>query len=372
MLYAKRTRASSFFFLTSSSWRTVWNLLSPARCWIVSSSATTALPQGDGAGGDRDAAIWTSTDGLGWTRVPHVEAVFGGADAQLIASVTLGGPGLVAVGLDGSGGDFDAAVWISEDGLVWERVAHDETSLGGVNFQAMQSVTSSDSRLVAAVWYSDDGLDWRRVLRNEELFGGPNEQDINAVVSGGPRFVAAGFDESDAPGDRDVAIWISSDGQEWERVPHDEELFGGAEEQVVMAVASGSQGLVAVGHDEAGADRDAAVWRSDDGFIWSKTEADEASLGGDGNEVMMAVAADEGRLTAVGRADAGGARWAALWTSKDALKWEREPSGSSFEGGTHRPVMLGVADRDGARVVVGADGTDGDDDAAAWVYSPGG
>ena len=87
---------------------------------------------------------------------------------------------------------------------------------------------------------------------------------------------------------------------------------------------------------------------------------------------MMAVAAGEGRLTAVGRADDGGARWAALWTSRDAVEWEREPSGSAFEGSTYGPVMLGVADRGGARVVVGADGTGGDDDAAAWVYSRGG
>lgn len=33
-----------------------------------------------------------------------------------MANVVTGGPGLVAVGGDGSGGDFDAAVWTSIDG----------------------------------------------------------------------------------------------------------------------------------------------------------------------------------------------------------------------------------------------------------------
>lgn len=335
----------------------------------------------DGVGGDRDAAIWTSANGRSWTRVPHDEETFGGADAQLIASITRGGPGLVAVGLDGSGGDFDAAVWVSEDGLAWERVPHDERSLGGVNFQAMQSVASSDSRLVAAgadtaggtfdaaVWYSDDGRVWRRVPHDDELFGGPNEQDINAVASGGSGFVAAGLAEFDVPGDRDVAIWTSSDGEEWERVSHDEELFGGAEDQVVMAVVAGKQGLVAVGYDEAGGDRDAAAWRSDDGLTWSRTQLGQPSLGGDGNQVMVGIAAAEGGLIAVGRDEAGGTRWAALWTSSDAVEWDRTPSGSTFEGGIYGPVMLGVADRGGSRVVVGVDGTEGDDDAAAWVYS---
>jgi len=66
-----------------------------------------------------DAAVWTSPDGITWSRVPHDESVFGGADSPRMSSVTVGGPGLVAVGWDGSGdggfdNDFgDAAVWIA-------------------------------------------------------------------------------------------------------------------------------------------------------------------------------------------------------------------------------------------------------------------
>ncbi len=331
----------------------------------------------DGAGGDRDAAVWTSTDGLSWHRVPHKETVFGGPDAQLMASVTQGGPGLVAVGLDGSGGDFDAAAWVSADGSSWERVPHDESSLGGVNFQAMQDVTSSGSRLTAvgadtsggdfdaAAWFSDDGRSWTRVTHDEELFGGPNEQDINTVAVGGPGFVAAGFDESDVFGDRDVAIWTSRDGEEWVRVPHDEALFGGAEEQVVMAVEASRRGLVAVGYDEAGGDRDAAAWRSDDGLSWSRSGED--ALAGEGNQMIMAVAFDDSGLNAVGRDAAGNARWGAVWFSSDIVAWERVPSGAVFEGEANGPVMLGIALLGSSLVVVGVDGSQGDDDAAVWV-----
>ena len=53
-----------------------------------------------------DAAVWTSGDGIAWSRVPHDEAVFAGAGMQ---SVTAGGPGLVAVGSDGEA----AAVWVA-------------------------------------------------------------------------------------------------------------------------------------------------------------------------------------------------------------------------------------------------------------------
>jgi hypothetical protein len=63
-------------------------------------------------GGNRDAAVWTSPDGITWSRVPQDEAVFGGERNQQMTSVTIGGPGLVVVGSDESGGDRDTAVWV--------------------------------------------------------------------------------------------------------------------------------------------------------------------------------------------------------------------------------------------------------------------
>lgn len=63
---------------------------------------------GDGLLDDADAAVWTFPDGVSWSRVPDDEAVFGGAEGQSMTSVTVGGPGLVAVG----SGDSDAPVWV--------------------------------------------------------------------------------------------------------------------------------------------------------------------------------------------------------------------------------------------------------------------
>ena len=55
------------------------------------------------------AAVWASVDGVTWSRDPDTGAVFGGERAQAMLSVAAGGPGLVAVGSDGS----DTAVWIA-------------------------------------------------------------------------------------------------------------------------------------------------------------------------------------------------------------------------------------------------------------------
>jgi hypothetical protein len=71
--------------------------------------------------GDSGPAVWTSTDGTTWSRVPHDQAAFGAVDSGMFR-VTAGGPGLVAVGWDSSedvGGA--AAVWTSTDGITWSR-----------------------------------------------------------------------------------------------------------------------------------------------------------------------------------------------------------------------------------------------------------
>jgi len=83
-------------------------------------TTTTAAPTTTTAAPTTTTAAPTTTTsvpdtGLVWSRVPHTEAVFGGPGAQEMNSVVVGGPGLVAVGHDRSGGDWVAAVWVSPD-----------------------------------------------------------------------------------------------------------------------------------------------------------------------------------------------------------------------------------------------------------------
>ncbi len=56
------------------------------------------------------AAVWTSVDGITWSRVPHDETVFGGGAGYSMGTVTVGGPGLVATGQDGRG---RMTIWIA-------------------------------------------------------------------------------------------------------------------------------------------------------------------------------------------------------------------------------------------------------------------
>jgi hypothetical protein len=165
------------------------------------------------------AAAWTSPDGFAWSQVPHDGAVFGGQIGLYMYSVAIGGPGLVAVGSDYSGVDADGAVWTSPDGLTWTRVPHDEAVFGGAGNQEMLGVVAGGPGLVAvgrddsgeagdaAVWASADGLTWTRVPE-VTIFGGPLHQEMRGVTAGGPGLVAVGLERNPDGGAQQAVVWL--------------------------------------------------------------------------------------------------------------------------------------------------------------------
>jgi len=244
---------------------------------------------------DTTAAVWTSIDGIAWSKVPDTEDVFDGASME---SVTVGGPGLVAVGgsefirADGTDGDI-ATVWTSVDGIVWSRVPNQDEVFGGPRNLSMQSVTAGGPGLVAvgsgdphdgevaAVWTSIDGMTWSRVPHDEAVFGGAGEQTMTDVTVGGPGLVAVGWQLQSAF-DADAAVWTSVDGISWSRIPHDEEIFGGPSYQAMWGVTNvDGTGVVAVGEDRSRnrGDGELAVWTSADGIAWSRGVVDEGPVG---------------------------------------------------------------------------------------------
>jgi len=350
------------------------------------------------AGEGGAAAVWTSPDGLTWTRVPHDEAVFGGPNWEYMWAVVVGGPGLVAVGVDSPGGiDRNAAVWTSPDGLTWTRVPHDEAVFGGPRAQAMTAVVVGGPGLVAvgydeggggwedgggrakdaAVWTSPDGLTWTRVPDDEAVFGGPNSQRMNGIAAGGPGLVAVGYDNSAAgwAGENgNAAVWTSPDGLTWTRAPEGE-VFGDYRWQTMSAVVAGGPGLVAVGYDGTATNHDAAVWTSPDGLTWTRVPHDEAVFGGPNAQAMNAVVAGGPGLVAVGYAGVANDPDGAVWTSPDGVTWTRVPHEASVFGGLDSQWMNSVTAGGPGLVAVGyftaSRGWVGmDTDASVWVSPP--
>jgi hypothetical protein len=340
---------------------------------LVAVGLDQARHYGDGDAGEGHAAVWTSADGITWSRVPHDEEIFGGLGEEFMTSVIAGGPGLVAVGWDLGRYSADAAVWTSPDGLTWSRVPDDEGVFGGSSHQAMWGVTAGGPGLVAvgedrsrdredgdvAVWTSADGITWSRVPHDQENLGTGQVTSVTTADSG--LLVAVGNEgnmESGGSGD-DAAVWTSIDGITWSRVPHDDAVFG---EAVMQSVTAGGPGLVAVGTSGLEDDRHAAVWTSVDGITWSRVPHDEAVFGRAGDQWMEGVTASLNGMVAVGGADSEDGADAAVWTSTDGIIWTRTPDDSAiFTDAGMSSVVFGGSS---AIAVGGDDGT-----AAVWNAS---
>ncbi|TVR17458.1 MAG: hypothetical protein EA387_16455 [Nitriliruptor sp.] len=343
------------------------------------------------------AAVWTSVDGTGWERVPHDDAVFGafGMGRFTAASaVTTGGPGLVAVGIEADGEALVALAWLSVDGRSWTRVEVDDPRERGATDLELHAIADTADGLVTvgierggpagapeylAVWRSNDGVDWtpialtpeedaaawgylstvtvhdgqvvaagatdgpdgqrwvatvwhgrgteglERIPHDDEVFGGRGMPWIHGLTVGGPGLVAVGTTHShhlDDPQWSPAAVWTSTDGATWERVSHDDEVFGDDDNATMYDVTVTDWGLIAVGTRILGWDDPAemrfigTVWTSPDGLAWTRLVDADGLFSGDGHTSLTAITVGPSGLVAVGEVGAGeGSTIGAVWTS---------------------------------------------------------
>lgn len=149
------------------------------------------------------ALAWRTTDGRSWELAPEQDAlVINGPGGLFMQTVAATSDGWMALGraddmLDGVGS------WTSRDGLTWSRLP-DESAPAGESPEEREYVTVAhllwtDPGLVAtgtvageggsrnAVWVSADGETWERVPDQPTLEGG-----ISALIADGDVVIAAG------------------------------------------------------------------------------------------------------------------------------------------------------------------------------------
>lgn len=340
----------------------------------------------DESAGNRDAAVWTSKDGVRWDKVSDrsLEEPFD----QLISGAALFGDEVVAVGWDSRPVGTDAAVWTSMDaGRSWDRVRGASSGLHGSGDQKMRRVVSTNSGLVAvgsasgpagdldaAAWTSTDGDHWTS-LSNEDFTGAANQEAFD-VTQFNDELVIVGYTTT-ASGDEDAAVWVRS-GDSWIS-PH--QSLEAAGDQRMISVAVGERGLVAVGTESTPQGDDAVVWTSSDGLNWNRV-ADTACqapcdqgifskvFGRPGDQQMYTVT-NVGSSIVVGgvsgRPDEG--TDAAVWVSGEGVPWELEDSNdvaAAVFGGTGEQQIKSLVVFKGRIVAVGSAKRLRDDGAEAW------
>jgi serine/threonine protein kinase len=249
---------------------------------FVSLGSTLLAVGGTGPLNAQDASVWTSADGRSWTMVDD-EALQASGDQQ-IWSVHNAGGRFIGVGYTTEDGSYDAAVWTSRDGLDWVRV--DPATFAETGVQLMKAVSGGTDGMPlvavgceddfskcdlggdsdAAVWISDDGESWDKVELERKGVVGDGIQTMFGLTRQGDTFVASGTATANT-GDLDAAVWTSTDGRSWNPRLHPAyliaDLGGPPDDQAIRALTPfHRQGLsfVAVGVTEDATDQDGAIW----------------------------------------------------------------------------------------------------------------
>ena len=331
-----------------------------------------------------DAAVWQSADGESWGRLPNENNVFDSDRSryvkgdQWMADIVAWQGGFVGVGSDGGGQNavddpmYDAAVWLSDDGINWTRVPHQESLEEGW----MTAVTVGGPGLVAVgewpystegwgpdprVWLSEDGINWTSVDK-EEIEGADGRTErtppgwggaaMADVAVGGPGLIAVGTDDPYRPGSGgplggDPSVWVSADGQAWDQILLDDGSSGADAGSSVRRLAVSPNGTIAavgvVGDLPAPTGKGthhqmAAVWISEDGFDWQLAGVFEDEYSSYAGAALW----HDDTLIVVGSIDSA-PREAVVWATRDMGETWYQIARTQYDrppAETH-PVMFG-------------------------------
>lgn len=330
--------------------------------------------------GRQDGMVFASSDGISWNRRAEADPALTEGTA-LIFAVTEGGPGLVAVG---TGCEDDTAacathptVWTSPDGSSWTRSDADAAIF--TESGAMLDVVTTGVGIIATghvselrddvllrrptVWLSEDGVDWERVWQGDPIDAGksPFVPGFHALAVDLDGAILGVGTAENTTGELAAAVWVSADGRFWERIDPDLAVFGS--QTVMLDITRGEDEFIAVG-SEAGIE--AALWQSPDGRTWSRIDISDQPF--DTTGTLGSVAAlDSGYVAAGphGFADQRGG-WVTLWTSTDGSNWDRV---EAFGPGYAQSVTVTGA----SIIVAGGLPEDEDYNASVWagpVFNP--
>ncbi len=359
---------------------------------VWTGSRFVAVAQGSG-----QLAFVSSADGETWERQSPIFPTAFESPGDVSVNTLAAGPGGVVAGgsvertpSSASIQSADAMVWYSPDGATWTSVTgppFNGPSQGGS--LSVEAVTPAGNGWVAVgfesgppcepegcvpeifrsvAWSSRDGLHWTRASTSPVF----DKALVYGVAVAGQGFVAVGLAAAETRASTNAgivlaatrtsswrpAVWTSTDGLAWSRVPEPATFYG------TTAVVAGAAGLVAIGIDRE-VNGGFAAWWSADGKTWVPSLGDFSP-----STLRSVVASPDGYLILGGPVGPGG--WpdpnatplpnacpSFTWSSADGrafrcvqVAW----SGRSFTG-------QGAAASSSVEIVVGTDSSGG----AAWL-----
>ena len=217
-------------------------------------------------------ALWTSTDGLQWSRVDLKTAFGGGA----VGDVAGGPKGYIAVSVS-SVGPAAPAEWLSADGRIWRSVSLSSATFQDANLA--EAMVLGDGYLVAgrtgslqgwgggffpsttpAIWWSADGSTWSRATL-PKVASAPQAEAAISVVGSGKLVAHVDSWDCSCPPEGVTQAWTSSNGRAWKAVTV---TFPSP----AVVLTDGRQAIQLISADGA-----VTVAVSPDGFRWAQIAA---------------------------------------------------------------------------------------------------
>ncbi len=283
--------------------------------------------------GRRQGIVWTSADGRTWQQ--SADPAF--ASATLEGLVALGDSlyafgTIEACGLEAPDDCVEVpesgwAVWRSTGGGAWERLPQ----FAAIQTGSIDGVTVAHGNLVAfgwageeampTIWFSPDGTNWTGTAALAEM------EQITAVSETPSGVSAFGTRYSEELDDIELMAAFSSDGVTFGSVGAPS--LPGA---TIQSLASGSVGLAAVGEaTDPDLNFTGVALHSADGLTWTQASAGDGSF--DGSDILAAHAVTGGfvALGLLPDSEDFGVSSGQSWRSSDGLSWSAlAPFGESF------------------------------------------
>ena len=272
----------------------------------------------------------------------------------------------------------DGVIWTASDAGHWKRLPA-SPAMRGASLRAVTAgavgrliavgaVLGPDGQETPAAWTSPDGVAWKRVA--VPLAGSIGA--MSDVASGPEGLVAVGW--QDAEQVSRPAIWTSLDGSAWSAVPLSAGEFASG---YIQAIAHDNSGYVAVGASQPpdGSGSAGAAWTSVDGRTWSSV-GDQAAFApppetatrGGGISLADITAGGPG-FVAIANLDGRSGPVGAIFTSRDGRDWARQAPDSVVSATFLRSVTTWA----GGLAIAGNAGYTGSDptlltsvDGGAW------
>jgi hypothetical protein len=244
-------------------------------------------------------------------------------------------------------------------------------------FVAAGLVWESDDDVVSnhpTIWTSPDGVDWSQAWQGDPVqeTDGPQPGGYIGMLAVNPEglIIAVGTAE-DSVGEVVVAVWISTNGQDWERVETDSAAFtvttglpGVIPLLDPLDATWGPTGFVVVGFEASEGESSSssgfnvAIWRSPDGRAWTRVDTTDQDFGTTGS--LGSIAALGSGYVAAGPGLGPFEGPVTVWTSLDGSRWNRV---LEVDGEYAQAIVV----IDDATVIAGARYANDDFHAAVWA-----